>query len=278
MPHVFITLKREFSSILWQHCFCSFQGLCRELTCPLGQAPFLGSCKPFASEVNGLCVRVAVQLQIITNLVDIADVNTTKLLGRIIIQRLLKQTLLTRLACDVSEVYLYSSVQQSLGPDLVFWISLHTTPDCQFRFIANQIMAIVGKKMIIFSESGDSLVILPTLDERPLSEILNLSTIAHFRFSGNICRLPYRLQRNNVCPRITLDYTEALEVIGTARKIKFEPLIYILGSMNKTASVEICLEDYNFLMKKGSVSSGRFACYELIVASMLIARMINTFQ
>ena len=225
-----------------------------------------------------MCVRVALQLQIITNLVDIADVNATRLLGRIIMERLLNKTLLIRLACDVSKVYLHSSFQHSLGPDLVFWISLHTTPDCQFRFIANRIMAIVDKKMIIFPESGGRLVVLPTLDERPLSEIVNLSTIANLLFRNQYCGFPYRLQRNNMCPRIALGYTEALEVIGIAKKISFDPLVYIFDGVNKTASADICLEDYNFVMKKANVSSGRSVCYELIVVSLLIARIINTFH
>ena len=139
-------------------------------------------------------------------------------------------------------------------------------------------MAMLNTKIYILNDKAEILAIFPNLDEQPQSKLDNMSILAKVPYKNRVgrCASPYRLLRKSTCPRISLSYEEAREVAGTAKEIKFEPLVHILDSLDETARVEICFEDYSFVMKKMSASAGRCLCYELIGLCLLIKQAAHT--
>lgn len=211
-----------------------------------------------ALEVNGLCVHIPLRLQIVFHetlhyLNDLPG-NMTRSLGSAVLEHFVEATGFTKAICSgVRSIYLLSSIPDGFGSDIVLFISLKTTPSCQFMFVVNRTMAIVGKQTSISFDSGssNSLVIIPKFELRSREEIFNntysLAIIGYI--NDNYCQKPYRLKRSSACPKVKLDHTEAitsLEITHFAR-LGFAQQ---LGDLSMISDVEICYEDYVRVMSQ----------------------------
>ena len=251
---------------------CVFQGICREVLCPAGQAPFYGICKQFAFAVNNLCVGVALKVQILTYSSDNStEDETDHSLGSVLLERYQKRSNLVKPVCDVSVISLHSSTARILEHDLVLWMSLLTKPGCQMGYIVNQTMGMIGEKIRVSVENTRIRAKFANLDQRPQSKIDDMPYIVRVRRSKRVagCELPYRILRRNMCPRISLNFSEVFEMIKFAKEIQYSPLLGVLGHHDENDRLEICLEDYNFVVERMNTSVQNSKRFELIVLALL---------
>ena len=250
-----------------------FQGICREVLCSPGQAPFYGICKQFALGVNNLCVGVALQVQILAYSGDNSTENTETdhSLGNTLLERYQKRSNLVKPVCDVSVISLHSSTARILEQDIVLWVSFLTKPGCQMGYIVNQTMGMIGEKIRVSVENTRIRAKFANLDQRPQSKIDDMPYIVRVRRSKRVagCELPYRILRRNMCPRISLNFTEVFEMVKLAKEIQYSPLLDVLGQHDENDRLEICLEDYNFVMERMNTSVGKGKRFELIVLALL---------
>ena len=70
---------------------------------------------------------------------------------------------------------------------------------------------------------------------------------------------------------MVLDYTEAKYLEKKAIAINFEPNANIVDELNDTASVEVCIEDYNFVMMEANFAPKMCGNYDF---SMDLAALV----
>ena len=245
------------------------------LTCPPGRAPFYGTCTPTSIEIHGLPVQVILQLRVVSlspASLDYNATNSTQRLGKRTMDYVMNKTSLVIPDCDIRRVQLHSSTQNASGRDLVFLISLFTTPRCSLDNIISRVTAVIGQEMSIsFESDSGGLDFVPQFDKRSLSDILDLPKIAQLNHMIQIFSVPYRVERISACPRVVIDYEEAIYLEATAKEINFEHLANIADKLNETESVQVCIEDYNYVMIEANVG---FKIYGYFSVEVLAACLL----
>ena len=108
---------------------------------------------------------------------------------------------LVRPGCDISKAQLHSSVQNVSGPDVVFWISLFTTPDCNLGYFVNRIMTVIGENINISFELADRLDFVLHFDTTTTFRYTKPTKNSNIQPQGDIMRNALPRRENQRVPK-----------------------------------------------------------------------------
>ena len=158
-------------------------------------------------------------------------------------------------SCRSCEYSLWAEHQNLVG--FVFWIKLNLRGRCSLEFVRAKSAEVDGREIVLRYRNETTIysVGIETRPDERLFQNLTSSINEIIPYSNRYCSSTnFRLTEIRVCPQVELRYDEVLVVPNPLKK-RFLSFFPDDQPTDNTSTVEVCLEEYERVMKH-SIANG----------------------